>query len=40
MDDKLFSEYQTIRGRLEWLIEKTSRDEVMDMLEEDFPREA
>lgn len=36
MDDELFSEYQKARAKLEFLIEKTSRGEVLQLLAEDF----
>lgn len=36
MEDELFGEYQMVRGRLGWLIEKTSRKEVLQLLAEDF----
>jgi len=36
MEDELFSEYQEARAKLEYLIEKTSRKEVLQLLAEDF----
>ena len=36
MNDKLFEEYISIRAKLEWLIEQTSKNEVLGLLDEDF----
>jgi hypothetical protein len=36
MDDELFSEYQKARAKLEYLIEKAGRKEVLQLLAEDF----
>ena len=36
MNDDLFVEYQNVRGKLEWLIEQTSKEEVLKLLSEDL----